>query len=68
LCAGAFYGSEWLSQVNPVFKSPIRAIMFVFLFDALLMLLPLDPGAALAFYAIIGLSVLGFQVKRYHFY
>lgn len=59
---GAFAYSDWLSQVNPTFQSPIRSIMFVFVFDALFLLLPLDKDSALAFFAIIGLSVLGFQV------
>ena len=59
---GAFAYSEYLSKVNDTTKSPIRAIMFVFIFDALFLLLPLDPNGALAFYAIIGLSILGFQV------
>lgn len=60
---GAFAFSDWLSQVDPTVKSPIRAIMFVFAFDAVFLLLPLDKDSALAFFAIIGLSVLGFQVR-----
>jgi amino acid transporter len=59
---GAFMYSEWLSYVDPVMKSPARAIMFVFLFDSLFLLLPLDPKGALAFYAIVALSTFGFQV------
>jgi amino acid transporter len=59
---GAFAYSEFLSQINPYTKSPTIAIMFVFVFDALLLLLPLNPKGALAFYAIVGLSTFGFQV------
>ena len=58
----AFLFSDWLSQVNPTFKSPLRSIMFVFVFDAVFLLLPLDPGSALAYFAIVGFSTLGFQV------
>lgn len=60
---GAFAFSEFLSQVDPIVKSPIRSIMFVFVFDALFLLFPLDKDSALAFFAIVGLSVLGFQVN-----
>lgn len=60
---GGFPFREWLEVVNPFTKSPIRAVMFVFLFDSVFLLLPLNPNAALAFYAIVGLSTFGFQVS-----
>lgn len=64
---GAFAYSEFLNKVNPTFKSPIRAIMFVFVFDALFLLLPLNPGSALAYFAVIALSTLGFQVPTFFY-
>lgn len=60
----AFPFSDVLQQVNSRFKSPINAIMFVFILDALIMLLPLnEEGGASAFYSIIGLCTVGFQVS-----
>jgi hypothetical protein len=42
----------------------VNAILFVFVVDALLLLLPLIPGNGLtAFYSIINLSTLGFQIS-----
>lgn len=41
----------------------MNAIIFVFIFDAFFLLLPLNSDAAYAFYAIIGLSTLGFQLS-----
>lgn len=59
-----FFYSEYLSVVDPTLRSPIRAIMFVFIFDAMLLLLPLNPGVGLtAFYSIVGLCAVGFSVS-----
>ena len=45
-------------------RSPVNAILFVFVVDALLLLLPLVPDNGLtAFYSIINLSTLGFQIS-----
>ena len=60
----AFPYSEFLKKVHPVLKSPINSMCFVFMLDALIMLLPLDPaGGSSAFLAIIGLCTIGFQVR-----
>ena len=59
----AFPYSDFLVQVHPTFKSPIRAIMFVFAIDALLLLLGLNPTAGTAFSAIVGLCTIGFMVS-----
>lgn len=56
--------SDYLKEVHPDLKSPIRAIMFVFVIDAILQLLPLNEAAGLsAFYSIVGLCSVGFQVS-----
>ena len=60
---GAFLGSEWLTVVNPYFKSPNRVLWFVGIFDFLLLLLPLNEEAALAFFAIVSLATFGFQTS-----
>jgi amino acid transporter len=56
------YG-EFFSRVHPTLHSPINSLLFVFAFDFLLLLLPLSSNGEVAFYAILGLSVLGFQVS-----
>ena len=61
---GGFMYSEYFSEINAVLQSPVRAIMFVFTFDAVLLLLPLNPGVGLtAFYSIVGLCAAGFNSK-----
>jgi len=61
---GAFPYSSTLAYLNPYFKSPVNGILLVMIFDGLLQLLPLDTnGGSLAFTAIIGLCVIGFQVS-----
>ena len=60
----AFPYSEYLMQVDADTKSPIRAIFFVFIFDALLLLLPLNSNSGVtAFESIVGLCTLGFQIS-----
>ena len=59
----AFPFSDFFKQVHPIIKSPIRAVAFVFVFVALLLLLPLNPDAATAFQSIVGLCTIGFQVS-----
>ena len=59
-----FPWSSYIAAIEPNFKAPLNALMFVFIIDALLMLLPLEPeGGATAFFAIIGLCVVGFQIS-----
>lgn len=59
----AFPYSDYLVQVHPTLKSPIRAINFVFILDALLLLLGLNPESGTAFTAIVGLCTIGFMVS-----
>jgi choline transport protein len=60
---GGFPFSHVFAAVNPTFKSPVNGLLLVLFCDSLLQLLPLDEnGGALAFSAIIGLCVIGFQV------
>lgn len=62
----AFPCSSVLKQINPALKSPINALLFVFVLDACIMLLPLAPnGGGSAFFSIVGLCALGFQVTNY---
>jgi amino acid transporter len=59
-----FFFSDYFKVVDEGLQSPIRAIMFVFAFDALLLLLPLNPGVGLtAFYSIVGLCAVGFNIS-----
>jgi amino acid transporter len=51
---GAFPGSSWIATVNKRFLSPFNAIVMVFVFDACLLLLPLNDKAGTAFESIIG--------------
>ena len=61
---GGFPFSEKIAEVSKTFKSPVNAISFVCFFDACIMLLPLNPnGGMTAFYSIIGLCVVGFQLS-----
>ena len=59
----AFPYSDYLVEVHPKTKSPIRSIMFVFALNALLLLLGLNPVASTAFTAIVGLCTIGFMVS-----
>jgi len=60
----AFPYSEFFSQVHPTYKSPMHSIMFVFVIDCFLQLLPLIPkNGDTAFESIVGLSTIGFQVS-----
>ncbi len=61
---GGFPWSSYISYIEPTFKGPINALLFVLVVDGCLMLLPLDPdGGATAFFAIIGLCVVGLQIS-----
>lgn len=61
---GGFPYSKTVAHLDPRTKSPINSIIFVFLFDAIIMLLPLAPGSGVtAFYSIISLSTFGFQTS-----
>lgn len=61
---GGFPFSDVFATVNPTFKSPVNCLLMVLFCDSMLQLLPLDEnGGALAFSAIIGLCVIGFQVN-----
>ena len=59
----AFPFADFFGRVDPIFKSPIAAIMFVALFDCLIQLLPLNAAGLTAFNAIVGISTVGFQVS-----
>jgi len=60
----AFPYGEFFSQVHPTYKSPVYSIMFVFVIDCILQLLPLIPkNGDTAFESILGLSTIGFQVS-----
>jgi len=58
---GAFPGSKHLYKVNPVTKSPIHTVVLVWIFDSLLLLLPLVNTTA--FNAIVSLTTIGFQIS-----
>ena len=60
---GAFPYSGFFSQVHPVVKVPIRAISLVCGCVSLLLLLPVNPDAATAFYSIVGLCTVGFSLS-----
>jgi amino acid transporter len=60
----AFPYGDFFSQVHPTYKSPVNAILFVFVIDCFLQLLPLIPkNGDTAFESIVGLSTIGFQVS-----
>ena len=60
----AFPFSSVLSTVHSELKSPIWALIFVAVVDGLILLLPLDKGnGTIVYTAIIGLSVIGFQIS-----
>jgi amino acid transporter len=60
----AFPHGDFFSQVHPTYKSPVNAILFVFVIDCFLQLLPLIPkNGDTAFESIVGLSTIGFQVS-----
>jgi amino acid transporter len=60
----AFPYGDFFSQVHPTYKSPVNAIMFVFVIDCFLQLLPLIPkNGDTAFESIVGMSTIGFQVS-----
>lgn len=61
---GAFPYSDLISKISVHMKSPVNAIIFVALCDTGLQLIPLDTtNGSVAFNAIIGLCVLGFQLS-----
>ena len=53
--------SKTVAQVHPYFKSPLMAIIMVWFFDSLLLLLPLVNSVA--FNSITGIATIGFQVS-----
>lgn len=58
-----FPHSDYFKQVDPVLKSPRRAVTFVLGCVSLLLLLPLNPDAVTAFNNIVGLCTIGFQIS-----
>ena len=56
------YG-QFFSRVHPTLRSPINALFFVCFIACLILLLPLDDNGTIAFYSIIGISTVGFQVS-----
>ena len=59
----AFPFSDFFTKVDPMFQSPMPAILFVAVFDAFIQLLPLNAAGETAFSAIVGISTVGFQVS-----
>ena len=61
----AFPFSDFLSGVSGKTKSPVKPIVFNFLVDAVILLLPLtsETNGAIAFSAIVAMTVFGFQVS-----
>jgi amino acid transporter len=61
---GALPCSQTLSRTHEKFQSPVNCLLFIFVMDSIVLLLPLmGDGGQTAFYAIINLSTLGFQVS-----
>ena len=58
---GAFPYSDFWVKVDPKTKAPIRSLIFVFIIDAFLLLLPL--ASDVAFESIVGISTIGFYVS-----
>jgi len=58
---GALPGSSVLYNVNEWTKSPVRVVLVIYLFDAILLLLQLANSAA--FSAIVSLCTIGFQIS-----
>jgi len=59
----AFPYSDYLMQVHPIMHSPIRSINFVSGIVSLLLLLTANPESANAFYSIVSLCTVGFEVS-----
>ena len=56
--------SDVLSKLNPTFKSPINAIIFLFICQCSLLLIPLNTsGGVQAFYSILSIYVVGLQIS-----
>ena len=61
---GALPCSQTLSITHEELQSPVNCLFFIFVIDSFVLLLPLlGDGGQTAFYAIINLSTLGFQVS-----
>jgi amino acid transporter len=58
---GAFPYSDYWSKVNETTKAPVRALIFVYIFDTILLLLPL--ASTVAFDSIVGIATIGFDVS-----
>jgi amino acid transporter len=58
---GAFPGSNYLYHVSPATRSPMRTVLMIYVFVAILLLLPLVNETA--FGAIVSLCTVGFQVS-----
>jgi len=58
---GAFPGSEFLHQLDPNTRSPVRIVFFTYLLGTLLLLLQLANTAA--FTAIVSVTTIGLQIS-----
>jgi len=58
---GALPGSKFLYTINEFTKSPVRVVIVIYFFDAILLLLQLANTAA--FLAIVSLTTIGFQIS-----
>ena len=56
--------ADTLSALNPTFRSPINAVIFLFLVQSSLLLIPLNSaGGSEAFYSILSICVVGLQIS-----
>lgn len=55
--------SDILTYVDPYFKSPICSIVFPAIIGVVLNMLPFTTEGAMAFFSIVGLSTIGYQVS-----
>lgn len=54
---------EYVSEVNETTKSPVNAVILVWLAGCLLLLLPLNTDGVTAFYSLVGASTISLQVS-----
>lgn len=59
----AFPFSEMIAELDPYFQSPVNALLFSMVLAALLNALPITAIGKTAFYGIVGLSTIGYQVS-----
>lgn len=58
--------ADKLSAIDPTFRSPINAVVFLFCVQASLLLIPLNSdGGIEAFYTIVSITVVGLQISYF---